>query len=381
MKFQFIILTCLALFSCSKPQKVPYLTLSTQGQYVNSAELYLLENDYQLFDRAFTEAETERLIFIKDSVPEGIYQLRIDGKTIATLLLNSTAPAVIKGDFKTTQAKLSITGNAQTAALWKCQQIVQEIEESIAKIATQIPDSVKENAYWQARDSIYRLINHEIESKTAEILKINKNNRNSLLPLLTVQMKAGNHFIINPTKESDLIYEVSNQLTNLYPHYAPVKVFAKRVDSLMTQNVFNSITKEGRTLPSLTIPDAWKQNVVIDSLVTKPTLFVLWKSDNEASRLITKQIMRWSRTYRNQGLQLCMISFDTDKNTWLNAIKQDRLAVQHLSDLKGESSPILNQLGLTSIPYLILVDKNKIIVKRTKELEELPVSVQQLMKN
>ena len=371
----------MALFSCSKPQKVPYLTLSTQGQYVNSAELYLLENDYQLFDRAFTEAETERLIFIKDSVPEGIYQLRIDGKTIATLLLNSTAPAVIKGDFKTTQAKLSITGNAQTAALWKCQQIVQEIEESIAKIATQIPDSIKENAYWQARDSIYRLINHEIESKTAEILKINKNNRNSLLPLLTVQMKAGNHFIINPSKESDLIYEVSNQLTNLYPHYAPVKVFAKRVDSLMTQNVFNSITKEGRTLPSLTIPDAWKQNVIIDSLLTKPTLFVLWKSDNEASRLITKQIMRWSRTYRNQGLQLCMISFDTDKNTWLSAIKQDRLAVQHLSDLKGESSPILNQLGLTSIPYLILVDKNKIIVKRTKELEELSVSVQQLMKN
>lgn len=381
MKWIITSLFILSLIGCSKPQKTPYLTLDTGNQKIDTAELFFLQEDFQFFDRAILQAESNSSVFIKDSVPNGVYQLRIDKVPVSTLLISSTLPSVIKGDFNHYNPKLTISNNKETTALWACEQMVTNLEEEISNIAASIPDSVKAGDYIQTRDSIFNLINTKIKAKTKEIKRVNNNFRNSLLPLLTIQLKAGNHFIFSPHEEADLIYETSNHLNTLYPDYLPVKKLAQQVDSLMHWNLFNAITKEGRTLPGVRIPNAWGENIAIDSIVNQPTLFVLWQSNDPSSREISKQLMRWSRKYRSQGLQICMISFDTNRKQWLSTIKQDRLALLHLSDLKGTESEVLHQLGLTSLPYLLLVDKNKIIMKRTKLLEELSVSMQQLMKN
>ncbi|MCT4591258.1 MAG: thioredoxin-like domain-containing protein [Carboxylicivirga sp.] len=371
----------LLLIACSKPIKTPYLTIDPGNQNIGVPELFYLQQDYQFFDRAMQKANENSFVFIKDSVPAGIYQLRIDDTPVSTLLISSSFPAVIKGDLNKYNPQLTITNNKETAALWNCKQLVKKLEDEIGEISSSIPDSVRSEQFLHSRDSIYSLINNKINAKAKDIKRLNNNFRNTLLPLLTIQLKAGNHYIFNPLTEADLIYETSNQLKTLYPDYHPVKALSKQVDSLMNWNLFNSITKEGRTLPDIKIPNAWNQNIAIDSLATQPTLFVLWSSNNAASRETSQQLMRWTRPYRSKGLQICMISFDTNRQEWLDAIKQDRLAVLHLSDLKGDESPVLNQLGLTSIPYLLLVDENKIIVKRTKILEELSSSLNQLMKN
>ncbi|WP_289053508.1 TlpA family protein disulfide reductase [Carboxylicivirga marina] len=381
MKHYLFFLFALLLVACSKPQKTPYLTLKSNGKLLSNAELYILKNNYQLFDKAIIDEESKKLMFIKDSVPEGIYELRINNKPISKLIISGTLPFSISGNFNTAQPNLTINGNETTKALWKCQEASLKLENEINAISAHIPDSVLSSDYIRVRDSIYTSINVAINRKKKEINRVIKNHRNTLLPLLAVQLSAGNHKIYNHEVEADLIYEIRNQLVGQYGSYVPVNQFSASVDSIMNRNLFNALTKEGRILPSVSIPDAWGKNVLLDTLIHQASLLVLWKSDDNHSRIISKQLMRWTRSYRRQGLQVYMISFDNNREGWLEAIKQDRLALLHLSDLKGKESPLFNDFGLTNIPQLLLLDDKRVIVKRTQELEELKPAIQQLIKN
>lgn len=381
MKHISLIFFAIVLVACSKPQKTPYLTLKPDIRISGEAELFILNDGYRLYDKGLIDEETNQLFFIKDSVPEAIYELRVNGQATATILINGTFPFSINGNFNDESPTLNIVGNDVTKTLWKCESSVRKLEKEIAQITSNIPDSIIAEDFIRVRDSIYNRINTSIERRAKEIKRLQKNYRNTLLPLLLSQLKAGNHYLFNHEREADYLYETSNQLSSLYPNYLPVRGFASEVDSIMNQNLFNSLTKEGRTLPSITIPNAWNQPISLDTLITKPTLLVLWKSDDVNSRQISKQLMRWTRSYRRQGLQVSMISFDKNKDSWLNAIKEDRLALLHLSDLRGETSPILKEFGLSALPSLLLLDENRIIVKRAKELEELSPAIQQIIKN
>ncbi|WP_430817004.1 peroxiredoxin family protein [Carboxylicivirga sp. RSCT41] len=376
MKHLVLFVFSLAVIACSKPQKTPYLTLKPDIRITGEAELYILNEEFELFDKASIDEETNNLVFIRDSVPEAIYELRIDGETISTLLIGGTFPSSISGNFNQESPDLTITGNETTKALWRCQGSAFKLKNEIAAITSTIPDSVVADDYFRVRDSIYNRINISIDKRSKELKRIIKNHRNTLLPLVASQLKAGNHYMFNHESEADYLYETSNQLNSLYPEYIPVRLFANRIDSIMSFNLFNAITKEGRTLPSVTIPDAWNQAVDLDTLIKTQSLLVLWKSDEEASRKVSKQLMRWSRTYRRQGLQIYMISLDNNKDNWLKAIREDRLALLHLSDLKGKDSPIMKKFGLNSLPSLLLLDENRIIVKRARELEELSSAIQ-----
>ena len=381
MKYWFLLIPFITLLACSKPQKAPYLTLKPDLPIEGQAELYFLEDDYTLFDVAQSNEESTKLYFRKDSVPEGIYELRINNKPIAPLIISSTMPFSLSGNFNLELEKLAINNNDETKALWQAQIMTNALSEEIKKIAANLPDSLPETDFLKHKDSLYQEVNRIIDDTRDKLNKLSKKHQKSLLPLLLVKLQAGNHLIFHPENNSDDYYEVSNHLKGRYPDYAPVQKFSFQIDSLMNWNVFNSITKEGRKLPSLTLPNAWGQNHTIDSISDKPTLFIIWNSSEERSKEMSKNLMRWTWPYRKKGLQICMISLDDNKKEWLNTIKKDRLAFLHLSDLKGQQSPVLEQLGLSTIPTFLLVNKDKTIVKRSTELEMLTKSITEIIKN
>ncbi|TRX72693.1 thioredoxin family protein [Carboxylicivirga sp. M1479] len=374
------ILACL-LLGCSKPQKVPYLLIKPDAKIEGPVQLFRLGDEYEFFDEAVLEEESFHYAFRKDSIPESVYELRIQEKKVATLIISSGMPFSISGDFSIDRLNFEVKGNDETKALWKCHDFVEDLNTQISSIVSNIPDSMVSRNYWAVRDSVYRLIDKQLSSASQQVEKITNKHLTTLLPLMTLQLKAGNHWIFTPDKHAERINEYTNQLNKQYSHYQAVQKLQQQVDSLMQRNLFESKSKAGRRLPTLLVPNAWDQVMNLDSLIQQPSLVVLWQSDDKASRQLTKQLMRWSRSYRQQGLQLLMISLDDNKEEWLRAIKEDRLAVLHLSDLKGMQSPVLNDLGLSQVPKLLLLDKNKMIVKRGTELEELSQSVQQLIKN
>ena len=75
--------------------------------------------------------------------------------------------------------------------------------------------------------------------------------------------------------------------------------------------------------------------------------------------------------YHPKGLEIVGLSFDNDKDAWLQAIKDLKMPWTHLSDLKGWQTVASDTYNVKSIPASLLVDPDGIIVARDLRGEEL----------
>ncbi|MCW3076066.1 MAG: hypothetical protein JWO32_675 [Bacteroidetes bacterium] len=83
-------------------------------------------------------------------------------------------------------------------------------------------------------------------------------------------------------------------------------------------------------------------------------------------------VMAYSK-YKDKGFTVLGVSFDSNKDKWLEAIQKDNLTWPHVSDLKGWANEVGKMYSITSIPQNILVGKDgKIVAKnlRGAALEE-----------
>ncbi len=363
------------LVSCSKPQKTPYLTFTPLTYSIAKVELYRLNEDYTFFDSAEKSEESNTWAFRSDSVPSGIYQLRIDNSTIIPLLLEGTMPVSVSYS----NSNLIVSGSPITQTLWQAQKIRDDLTAAIQNIGSSFPDSLESQLFNHYRDSVFKLVEAQKVKSRKTITQLIERNKSNLLPLLLVQLKAGNHHIYNFNTDANVYFKVDQYLQSYNPNYIPVQDFNNRVDSLRSWIYYTSVTNPGKPLPDLHIPNAWGDPIPLSRFRGKNTLYLVWNSESDESRKITKQLMRWTRKYRYKGLDLCLISTDTNKEDWQNAIKEDNLPVWHLSDLKGKTSPVLAGLGLSKVPTMILVDKEGLILERSSELSGIGVALNNLI--
>ena len=75
------------------------------------------------------------------------------------------------------------------------------------------------------------------------------------------------------------------------------------------------------------------------------------------------------------------VSFDQDKNAWINAVKQDNLIWEHVSDLKGWGNEVGKIYSIQGIPANILVDKNGVIVGKNLRGQDLENKLDELFKS
>nr|WP_321406763.1 thioredoxin-like domain-containing protein [uncultured Carboxylicivirga sp.] len=374
MKFIITVLMIGLLISCTKPKRTPYLTYTADSFNVNNVELYRLDKDYTLFDQAEREPESMIWSFRSDSVPGGIYQLRINNKKI-TLVLEGNMPVGIEMK----NGVLTITGNEPTKQLWEAQSIADQLNKSILSLGESFPDSLESSAFVHHKDSIFDLVELQKEKAQKKILQIIDHNKHTLLPLLLVQLKAGNHHLFDYGSDANMYFTVDEYLQSYNPNYNPVRDFSSKVDSLRSWIYYTSVSMPGKVLPDLNVPNAWNDPIPLSRFRGRNTLYIIWNSESKESRKITKNLMSWSRTYRYKGLDLCLISTDVNKEKWQEAIDEDNLPVWHLCDLKGKNSPVLAGLGITEIPTLILVDKEGIILERSSEQADITKHLDQLI--
>jgi hypothetical protein len=112
-------------------------------------------------------------------------------------------------------------------------------------------------------------------------------------------------------------------------------------------------------------------------LLNKKIILVeFWRSDNEASRVNHKRLLTdYYSPLSNKKFTVVSVCLDTVKSKWTGAIAEDKMTWTQLSDLKGESSPNLNNWAISTIPTYDLVDGDWHIVKRNVDFDDIPEAV------
>ena len=114
--------------------------------------------------------------------------------------------------------------------------------------------------------------------------------------------------------------------------------------------------------PDFTLPDTTGTPVSLSSFKGKYVLVDFWASWCGPCRQENPNVVRAYNQFKDKNFTILGVSLDKNKNAWLEAIKNDGLTWNHVSDLKYWNSEAAALYDVQSIPYNVLIDPDGKII-------------------
>ncbi|MBD1367356.1 hypothetical protein IDJ77_26325 [Mucilaginibacter sp. ZT4R22] len=259
------------------------------------------------------------------------------------------------------------------------------------------------NDYYQLLNKYAGAIDHQIDSLTRFLQSnaaaaLNKQKRAAIYTSTRAIQKQRRELDLKVLKE----YTEKNPKAKIgahlivqvyYPEYAEAynELFQKLPedvkmsdDGLKIQNKLGNMLKQltGATAPDIAgnTPDGKPFDK--KAINKKIILVEFWKPSNDVSQLMHQQLVKGiiltPADRKNFGV--VTVSIDEKNDAWLNAIKNDNVPWQQLSDSKGDQSPNVAKWEIKTVPMYCLVDKNWKMIKSNIPFGEIDTEVHEYLK-
>jgi peroxiredoxin len=136
--------------------------------------------------------------------------------------------------------------------------------------------------------------------------------------------------------------------------------------------------KPGVEAPDFVLEDAFSMKKSLSSFRGKNVVLAFWSSWNKPSAQTAAKLLKMCD---DAGARLVLISLDTQKESWLNAIKSNNISTAtNLCDFKSWESSVLKIYGIKSLPTAILINADGLIELITQDPDDIKVGLNELKK-
>lgn len=129
--------------------------------------------------------------------------------------------------------------------------------------------------------------------------------------------------------------------------------------------------KTGSEVPNIILPDSSGKQIDLNKIDSEKILIIFYVSWCPHCKELMPKLKEMYKVQNKQQFEVLAISLDTDRNEWINFIKNNCANWENVSDLKGWDGTALNNYFIYATPTMFLVDKERKIFGKPMTFDDV----------
>jgi thiol-disulfide isomerase/thioredoxin len=356
-------LSIVLITACGQNKKGISGTIDGAENEVIYFEKYV-DNKPQPADSTTIDSEGNFYIDGTDDLVMDYYRLSLGEEKSMILLMDSTESVYIESDVENFGVPTKVKGSKNTKLLRDFNQKMTDFVDRTDSLQKVFQDPNTSNEMKAQIKSNYTEIISEKNEFARQYIDNNLDKPASLSGLAQLNL------------DTDMEYyeKVQDALKDNFGHSFYYKMIGTQVESYKKKKKLaesgqvqrpekNSKYKEGMIAPNIKMEGPNGKTRELKDLRGKVVLIDFWASWCKPCRRENPNLVRTYQKYVADGFDIFSVSFDKNKDRWIQAIEKDNLTWDsHVSDLQGWQNAAGQQYEISSIPHTILIDKKGEII-------------------
>lgn len=356
-----LVLSCV-LFSCKNKADKGEFTLTgdmknTPDQRVFLEQLYFSEKNPEVVDTGLLE---KGKFTVNASSPEqGLYRIRLEKNDGGFIFINDAKDIKFTADL----ANSNLDGPTFHT---RANTLLKEFLLNLASISNSINESnskIEQLRTTKNNDSA-------VTMEAGKITELNNRFKNYIIKYIdTASEPVVAMFALGYTRgiEPAEIKAAVTGMAKRFPEHQGVIGVVSQFNTMVAQpeqkpQAAANVPAVGSIAPDITMPDVNGKTFSLSELKGKYVLVDFWASWCGPCRGENPNLVEAYNKFKTKNFTVLGVSLDEDKDKWMKAIKDDKLAWKQISDLKQWSSAAVGLYGFDGIPYNVLVDPDGKII-------------------
>jgi peroxiredoxin len=172
---------------------------------------------------------------------------------------------------------------------------------------------------------------------------------------------------------ADFLEPLFNNLSSELKQSAKGKIVASIIGRIKNTSI-------GKVAPDFEENNTEEKPVKLSDYRGKYVLLDFWASWCHPCRDENPLLVKAFEQYKEKKFTIVSVSLDTDRDSWIKAIKEDNLTWAQLCDFGGVHNVAANLYAISSIPQNLLIDPNGEIIAKNLRGQKLTEVLEKILK-